>query len=102
MWRENDTHDLRGEFPRILDAGRGVDAGRTFGTFQGDAIRPILGYFLGFQTAGGAFAGESWTSNASTAAGYAVGTITFDSSRVVPTASENRTRNTALPLYIKF
>lgn len=30
--------DLRGEFIRGLDNGRGVDVGRTLGSFQGDAI----------------------------------------------------------------
>ena len=31
--------DLRGEFPRFWDDGRGVDAGRTFGTAQYDAVQ---------------------------------------------------------------
>jgi len=31
--------DLRGEFIRGLDAGRGVDTGRTLGSGQGDAIQ---------------------------------------------------------------
>src|SRR5690606_21294050 len=33
--------DLRGEFVRGWDNGRGVDSGRDFGTDQGDAIRNI-------------------------------------------------------------
>ena len=35
--------DLRGEFIRGLDAGRGVDTGRTLASIQGDAIRNITG-----------------------------------------------------------
>lgn len=31
--------DLRGEFIRGWDAGRGADPGRTFGSFQGDELR---------------------------------------------------------------
>jgi microcystin-dependent protein len=31
--------DLRGEFPRGWDDGRGVDSGRSFGTAQGQAIQ---------------------------------------------------------------
>ena len=31
--------DLRGEFPRFWDDGRGVDAGRVFGSLQLDAIQ---------------------------------------------------------------
>jgi len=31
--------DLRGEFLRGLDDGRGVDAGRTIGSYQGDALK---------------------------------------------------------------
>ncbi len=33
--------DMRGEFPRGLDAGRGVDSGRTLGSAQKGTIMPI-------------------------------------------------------------
>lgn len=33
------TMDVRGDFIRVLDSGRGVDAGRGLGSFQGDAFR---------------------------------------------------------------
>ena len=39
----NGTPDLRGEFIRGVDSGRGLDAGRTLGSPQGDAIRNITG-----------------------------------------------------------
>ena len=32
--------DLRGLFLRGADAGRGIDAGRTIGTYQADAVGP--------------------------------------------------------------
>ena len=38
--------DLRGEFIRGWDDGRGVDTGRVFGSAQGDAIRNITGQFV--------------------------------------------------------
>ncbi|MCX5565692.1 shufflon system plasmid conjugative transfer pilus tip adhesin PilV [Alcaligenes phenolicus] len=39
------TLDLRGEFIRGWDAGRGADPGRLVGSAQGDAIRNITGYY---------------------------------------------------------
>ena len=51
--------DLRGEFIRGFDGGSGVDAGRVFGSSQGDAIETHThGYFVGnsgtlIQTGGG-------------------------------------------------
>ncbi|MDE9448179.1 tail fiber protein, partial [Xenorhabdus bovienii] len=37
------TPDLRGEFIRGWDDSRGIDPGRECGTWQGDAIRNIMG-----------------------------------------------------------
>jgi hypothetical protein len=57
--------DLRGEFLRGIDNGRGVDSGRAFGSAQGDAIRNITGFFNKIRvklnvdfSAGGAFTGS--------------------------------------------
>lgn len=44
---QNGTPDLRGEFIRGVDAGRGVDVDRALGSWQGDAIRNITGTFDG-------------------------------------------------------
>ncbi len=104
--------DLRGEFIRGLDSGRGVDSGRAVLSGQGDAIRNITGsiYARPAKTTGasmfsssGAFvdADASFTSDSvevSTAKSTMKGSD-LDISRVVPTASENRPRNTAF-LYI--
>lgn len=102
--------DLRGEFIRGADQGRGVDAGRAIGSSQGDAIRNIAGV-LGFNAGrpatgvSGAIASDSSLSNGLTMGGSTSGGGTgfsFDASRVVPTAAENRPRNVALLPLIKY
>ena len=100
--------DLRGYFLRTLDNGKGVDTGRGFGSQQGDAIRNIKG---GFGFWDGTInpdehlfyrepVGESKRGKSGSWVGQ--DRIGFDASRVVPTASENRPKNYALPLYIKY
>ena len=102
--------DLRGQFLRGLDYGKGIDAGRSILTEQGDAIRNITGQFraaLGGYSGnsnpqtGGAF---SATEKASSKFGGSYDDdwariYQFDASSVVPTASENRVKNIAF-LYI--
>lgn len=95
--------DLRGEFIRGMDAGRGVDPNRVILSQQGDAIRNITGKLSmpGARVSsngvfgdayGGSWSGDNLHWNATE-------TIDFDTSRVVPTAAENRPRNVAF-LYI--
>nr|WP_278979176.1 phage tail protein [Providencia alcalifaciens] len=99
--------DLRGEFIRGLDAGRNIDTGRTALSSQSDAIRNITGKTGEMLTGGegsavyeGAFAGGLNGGNvASSPSGSRMQKSTFDASRVVPTANENRPRNIAF-LYI--
>ncbi|HGO5816122.1 TPA: phage tail protein [Mannheimia haemolytica] len=108
--------DLRGEFIRGWDNGRGVDSGRNLLSAQGDAIRNIKGDFhdfvyqdLSLNSVGfGAFYQDKDVSNMRVGA-YEAGNsksvslpssnsgdgIYFDASRVVPTANENRPRNIA-------
>ncbi|MCI4254745.1 phage tail protein, partial [Dickeya dianthicola] len=94
--------DLRGEFIRGWDDGRGVDAVRALLSTQGDAIRNITGgvstgaaQFDGF---GGAFF-ESGQRISYVASGTTTNNLgasddfSFDASRIVPTANENRPRN---------
>ena len=99
--------DLRGEFIRGLDAGRNIDMGRTALSSQSDAIRNITGK-TGEMVTGddgsavyeGAFAGGVNGGHvASSPSGSRMQKSTFDASRVVPTANENRPRNIAF-LYI--
>ena len=107
--------DLRGEFIRGWDEGRSVDAGRVFGSMQGDAIRNITGQFVSddynrslVNEMLGAFAMTKRNSSLSYDAASSISTggeylnaIKFDASRVVPTAAENRPRNIALLACIK-
>lgn len=104
--------DLRGEFIRGFDDGRGVDQGRSILSAQSDAIRNITGQiapndgnstniWLGVSLSySGAFAPASNNAairNLSSLPQVSsqLGGINFDASRQVPTASENRPRNIA-------
>ncbi|BBU94761.1 phage tail protein [Providencia rettgeri] len=101
--------DLRGEFLRGVDAGRGIDTGRAVLSAQGDTIRNITGEFANngntmsedsYSTGVGAFAKKRSSNVRSNREVDWVGcTYSFDASRVVPTANENRPRNVAF-LYI--
>ncbi|HBB4995288.1 TPA: tail fiber protein [Escherichia coli] len=99
--------DARGEFPRIWDDGRGVDAGRAIFSAQGDAIRNIVGSIHALGGDSGAFyysrtpATGSWVHWSADTATHDVMTSGFDASRVVPTASENRPRNIAFNFLVR-
>ncbi|MCO6518644.1 MULTISPECIES: phage tail protein [Snodgrassella] len=105
--------DLRGEFLRGWDDGRGVDTGRIFGDTQVDAIRNITGESepLHVQTLGniynrnrGAFKSiECYLQRGSANQGSSnyLTVIGFDASLCVPTANENRPRNVTLLACIK-
>lgn len=107
--------DLRGEFMRGWDDGKGVDAGRVFGSMQGDTIRNITGQFvsddynrslvdemLGVFTMTKRNSSTSYDAASTvTTGGEYLNAIKFDASRVVPTAAENRPRNIALLACIK-
>ncbi|WP_421236749.1 phage tail protein [Aeromonas jandaei] len=107
-------YDVRGEFLRACDDGRGVDIGRTVGSWQGDAMRNLTGYVYGisesFAAAGtttGVFSKTSAVSPAivgtpATVDVGACGTLKFEAANVVTTAEENRSRNVALLPTIKF
>ena len=103
--------DLRSEFIRGWDHGRGLDAGRLIGSWQGDAIRNITGeykqYPFGLKSPSpkGAFASTTQDSSVAQQQGGASqgdGTVRFDASKVVPTANENRPRNVAALICIKY
>ncbi|HAG3556505.1 TPA: phage tail protein [Salmonella enterica] len=101
--------DLRGEFLRGWDDGRGVDVGRQILTAQGDAIRNITGSIpsaapYGFEqdATGVLYATQGFphggASLAQQSGGYGIG---FNASLVVPTASENRPRNVAFNYIVR-
>ncbi|MEI7087581.1 tail fiber protein [Pectobacterium versatile] len=109
--------DLRGEFVRGWDDGRGADAGRALMSAQGDAIRNITGSLLyGYDAdvgvAADADAGalhydttqkirDSKYLTWSTHEANLWYPSKFDASRVVPTANENRPRNIAFNYIVR-
>ena len=97
--------DLRGEFVRGWDHGRGVDAGRAFGSSQLDALQNITGALVavnGGVSASGAFAIDGFgVPHISTGTNGSDPTFTFDASRVARTAAETRPRSKALMYCIK-
>lgn len=99
--------ELRGEFIRGWDDGRGVDPSRDILSRQGDAIRNIVGStgyltFGGVSAVGGAFHEERLAGNGNGVDGYYYArNLFFDASRVVPTAHENRPRSVAFMYIVK-
>lgn len=99
--------EARGEFPRIWDDGRGVDTGRALLSAQGDAIRNIIGSITDIRfnvsaATAGVFANTTNGPASEDAAGRgSARNVSFDASRVVPTASENRPRNIAFNFLVR-
>ncbi|EPU6225892.1 phage tail protein, partial [Escherichia coli] len=99
--------DLRGEFIRGWDDGRGVDSGRAILSAQGDAIRNITGQlsdvrFNSQPSNSGAFTTSTrGNASADSNSGGTAKTVKFDASNVVPTASENRPRNIAFNYIVR-
>lgn len=105
--------ELRGEFIRVWDDGRGVDSGRALLSAQGDAIRDISGKLLGLMTtAGSQSAADEWVTGPfkavhensfgqlATSPGNRYD-VSFSAARVVPTAEENRPRNIAFNFLVR-
>lgn len=111
VWTGLIIPDMRGEFPRIWDDGRGVDPARELLSFQGDAIRNITAsmgangsfYDAASTVFSGAF-GQTYRQQKAlvTTGGSASFTgFDFDAGRVVPTAAENRPRSIALNFLVR-
>ena len=105
----NKLPDLRGEFIRGWDDGRGVDSGRALLSAQSDTLQNITGSFLDM-TSGpnnntvGAFTSSTLTPNlASIATGgtYKQANYYFDASRVARTSTETRARNIAFNFIVR-
>lgn len=102
--------DPRGYFIRVLDNGKGIDSGRKFGSLQSDAQRPIKGTFYGYEmtragslvTTGAFYNGGTAPTDGPTGSRGNSAIVGFDSSRYTTTSSENRPKNYAFPLYVKY
>ena len=102
--------DARGYFLRTLDDGRGIDSNRVIGSEQSDCIRNITAGGLGVNHVTLDVAGGLWGAfykGAPIPEGkgngtYGAANVCFDASRVVPVGNENRPKNIAFPLYVKY
>ncbi|MDY3804169.1 MAG: phage tail protein [Escherichia coli] len=103
--------DLRGEFIRGWDDGRGIDSGRNLLSAQNDAIQNIVGSFGRTQLfrdvlSSGPFSQHGQVlstglKEAEIIEGYGTYNWTFDASRSVRTASETRSRNIAFNYIVR-
>ncbi|HAL1865501.1 TPA: phage tail protein [Escherichia coli] len=103
--------DLRGEFIRGWDDGRGIDSGRNLLSAQNDAIQNIVGSFGRTQLfrdvlSSGPFSQHgkvlsTGLKEAEIIEGYGAYNWTFDASRSVRTASETRSRNIAFNYIVR-
>ncbi len=103
--------DLRGEFIRGWDDGRGIDSGRNLLSAQNDAIQNIVGSFGRTQLfrdvlSSGPFRQYGQVLSAGLKEteiieGYGSYNWTFDASRSVRTASETRSRNIAFNYIVR-
>lgn len=106
--------DLRGEFLRGWDDGRGVDTGRSFGNAQSFAMQNITGGIVvdsansagAFISASGIVGQSGGLTSVFLASGGSTGSrsrgFDIDASRVAQTSTETRPRNVALLAIIKF
>ncbi|MDD8067664.1 phage tail protein [Escherichia coli] len=102
----NKLPDLRGEFIRGWDDGRGVDTGRGILSAQGDAIRNITGWFGAHATVVAKppfvkFSAPEKAENVGVGGGSTQNAVKLDLSLSVPTASENRPRSIAFNYIVR-
>lgn len=102
----NELPDLRGEFIRGWDDGRGIDTGRELLSAQGDAIRNITGWFGAHATVVAKppfvkFSAPETSENIGIGGEYTKNAVKLDLSLSVPTASENRPRSIAFNYIVR-
>lgn len=102
----NKLPDLRGEFIRGWDDGRGVDTGRGILSAQGDAIRNITGWFGAHATVVAKppfvkFSAPEMAENVGVGGENTRNAVKLDLSLSVPTASENRPRSIAFNYIVR-
>lgn len=100
--------DLRGEFIRGWDDGRGVDAGRSVLSSQGDTIQNITGevgiiqYVGPTHTSGALYAGGAqWTTVTTDGGSTVAQSVIFDASKSARTSNETRPRNIAFNYIVR-
>ena len=103
--------DLRGEFIRGWDDGRGIDSGRNLLSAQNDAIQNIVGSFGRTQLFRDVLSSGPFSQHGKVLStglketeiidGYGAYNWTFDASRSVRTASETRSRNIAFNYIVR-
>ncbi|CDL29425.1 phage tail protein [Escherichia coli] len=111
VYPTNKLPDLRGEFIRGWDDGRGIDSGRNLLSAQNDAIQNIVGSFGRTQLfrdvrSSGPFSQHGQVlstglKETEIIEGYGAYNWTFDASRSVRTASETRPRNIAFNYIVR-
>ncbi|EKK4092219.1 tail fiber protein, partial [Salmonella enterica] len=102
VYPTNKLPDLRGEFIRGWDDGRGIDSGRNLLSAQNDAIQNIVGSFGRTQLFRDVLSSGPFSQHGQVLStglketeiieGYGAYNWTFDASRSVRTASETRAR----------
>ncbi len=109
VWTGLVIPDMRGEFLRVWDDGRGVDSGRALLSAQTDTLQNITAA-LGDVTTGpnniatGAFGASVLTGNLQQlppTGNYKQTNYTFDASRVARTSTETRSRNIAFNFLVR-
>jgi phage-related tail fiber protein len=88
--------DLRGEFIRTFDDGRGIDSGRSFGSFQAEEFKSHTHPQRGSVVATGSFTGYQMDLDNTNA------TVAMNISTDAAGGDETRPRNIALAAYIKY
>ncbi|HGW4609243.1 TPA: phage tail protein [Enterobacter chengduensis] len=101
--------DVRGEFIRVWDDGRGVDSGRALLSAQSDAQQAVTGSVVDVTMGVNASASGAFQMTQLTPTGLTAGTasdfnqknVYLDTSRVNRTAAENRPRNVAFNFLVR-
>ncbi|MEL3293925.1 tail fiber protein [Escherichia coli] len=101
--------DLRGEFIRGWDDGRGADSGRELLSVQGDSLQNITATFGDITTGTNAYATGALSSSVLTpnlqqlpsTGNYKQQNYSFDASRVARTSAETRPRNIAFNYIVR-